>query len=99
MLEQTLKNFDPLSQFKIVNNSLCIGDLELGEIFKLGYTTPLYIYSKDIIKAKIDTLRNLFSPNFKIYYSIKSNPFKDVISYLYQYTDGFDVSSINELNL
>ena len=49
MLEQKLKNFDPLSQFKIVNNSLCIGDLELGEIFKLGYTTPLYIYSKDII--------------------------------------------------
>ena len=99
MLEQTLKNFDPLSQYKIVNNALCIGDLELGEIFELGHTTPLYIYSKDIIKAKIDTLRKLFSPDFKIYYSIKSNPFKDVISYLYQYTDGFDVSSINELNL
>jgi len=94
-----LKNFDPLSQFKIINNSLCIGGLKLGEIFKLGYTTPLYIYSKDIIKAKFDSLRNLLSPNFKIYYSIKSNPFKDVISYLYQYTDGFDVSSINELNL
>ena len=99
MLEKTLNNFDPLNQFKIVNNSLSVGNLELSEIFKLGVTTPLYIYSKDIIKDKINILRHLFSTKFKIYYSIKSNPFKDIISYLYQFTDGFDVSSIKELNL
>ena len=94
-----MKNFDPLILFKIKNNSLSIGDLELSDIFNMGYTTPLYIYSKDIIKNKISILRNQFSPNFKIYYSIKSNPFKDVISYLLKHIDGFEVSSINELNL
>ncbi len=94
-----MKNYDPLEQFRRNNNSLCIGDFTLGDINKLGYSTPMYIYSKGVIKNKIKLLRDLLTPEFKIYYSIKANPFKDLITYLRQYLDGFDVSSLQELDL
>ncbi len=94
-----MEKFDPLAHFTITDNALSFGDFDLNDIFQLGYTTPLYIYSKNIIKNKIYMLRNLLSPEFKIYYSIKANPFQDIVNYLHQYVDGFDVSSIRELDL
>ena len=94
-----MENFDPFGYFDQNDNSLSFGKMELTDIFHLGYTTPLYIYSKKVIEKKISILRNLLSPKFKIYYSIKANPFKDLVSYIYQCIDGFEVSSIHELNL
>ena len=94
-----MENFNPLDHFDISDNFLSIGKFKITEIDQLGYTTPIYVYSKDVIRNKIKTLRDLLSTDFKIYYSIKANPFKDLISYTQQYVDGFDVSSIHELNL
>ena len=94
-----MDNFNPLDHFDISENSLSIGNFNITEIKKLGYSTPIYIYSKEVIRKKIKILRDLLSADFKIYYSIKANPFKDLISYTQQYVDGFDVSSIHELNL
>ncbi len=94
-----MEHFDPLGYFDQNNNSLLFGNMGLNDIFHLGYTTPLYIYSKNVIEKKINVLRNLLSPEFKIYYSIKANPFRDLVSYIHQNIDGFDVSSIHELIL
>lgn len=94
-----MENFNPLDHFGQSDNSLLIGDFKITDIAELGYQTPLYIYSKEVIKNKLDSLRNLFSPEFKIYYSIKANPFNDLILYIRQYVDGYDVSSLYELDL
>ena len=94
-----MKNFDPLSHFEVNDNSLSFEDFVFSKIFQQGYTTPLYIYSKNTIKNKLHLLRSLLSPDIKIYFSIKANPFQDIVFYLHQYVDGFDVSSIHELGL
>ena len=95
-----MKNYNPLSNYHINNNSLSFADIEVSKIeTQLGEETPLYIYSKDVIKHKINKLRDLITPKIKIYYSIKANPFKDIINYLHKFVDGYDVSSIHEMNL
>ena len=94
-----MDNFNPLDHFDISDNSLSIGKFKISCISETGYSTPIYIYSKEVIKNKINILRDLLSPDFKIYYSIKANPFKDLILFIHQYIDGFDVSSIAELSI
>lgn len=94
-----LDNFNPLSNFNIKNNIISFGDLDLNEVFDQGHTSPIYIYSRNTINIKLQILRNLFCSSFKIFYSIKSNPFKDIVSFLSQRVDGFDVSSLKELQL
>ncbi len=44
-------------------------------------------------------LRGLLTDTFKIYYSIKANPYRDIVTYLHPYADGFEVSSLYELSL
>lgn len=97
--DKQLEKFDPLHNFEVIDNRLSLGNFKLTELFQQGYTTPLYVYSRKVIEDKIRTLRSLLADTFRIYYSIKANPCRDIVSYLHPYIDGFDVSSVHELNL
>ncbi len=98
-----MKKPDPLSQFKIKDNSLCIGNLSvakiLDEYLEAQPDNPAYIYSKDIIRNKVEELRSTLPTELDIFYSVKANPFKDIINFLRPLIDGYDVSSLKELNL
>lgn len=94
-----MAKFDPLRHHQIKGNALAFGDYQLDDLLQCGYSTPLYVYCKRVVDAKIATLRDLLAPEFKIYYSIKANPFADIVAYLYACVDGFEVSSVYELQL
>ncbi len=94
-----MDNFNPLDHFGQSDNSLLIGNFKITDINVRGYSTPIYIYSKAVIKSKFSLLRSLLAPEYSIYYSIKANPNKELISYIAQFADGFDVSSIYELDI
>ena len=91
--------FDPLGNFQTIDNCLSFDNFRLIDLFQHGHTSPLYAYSKTVIKDKVKTLRNLLTDTFKIYYSIKANPCRDIVSYLSPYVDGFEISSLHEFNL
>ena len=92
-----------LSQFEIKDNSLCIADKTISQILneQLGTNsdTPAYIYAKDIILSKVNELRTTLPDKIDIFYSIKANPLQEIINYLKPLIDGYDVSSLKELNL
>lgn len=59
--------------------------------------TPVYIYSKDRLQKQIRNLKIAFPFCNCFYYSVKSNPNPDIISYLKTHEINFDVASINEI--
>jgi diaminopimelate decarboxylase len=62
------------------------------------YGFPLYVYYENIIKNKIEILKNTFE-KFEILYSYKANPNKEIINFLRANNIGADVASINEVKL
>ncbi len=71
-----------------------IADNRLIELAK-KYETPLYVYDKNIIKKQYKKLNNL---NAKLFYSIKANPFDDILSLFNKLDSYFEVVSLGELN-
>ncbi len=85
-----MKKFDP----ETIENYLATDDLQFSR-----YKTPYYVYSRRIIKKKIEILGKHLDDAFKIYYSIKANPFTDLLAYLCPLVDGLEVSSPREMKL
>ncbi len=59
-----------------------------------------YIYDLNKISSKIDLLQKNMPQNFKLFYSIKSNPHKEIINHIhnYSYVKGGEVASVGDLN-
>jgi len=58
------------------------------------YNTPLYVYDKNIIKNQYKKLKKI---NSKIFYSVKANPFDDILQLLNDLDAYFEVVSLGEL--
>jgi diaminopimelate decarboxylase len=58
------------------------------------YNTPLYLYDKNIIKKQFDIIKK---SNAKIFYSIKANPFDDILKFFDGLGTFFEAVSIGEL--
>lgn len=87
-----------ISNFNVVNNNLMINGISLLDITKkIG--TPCYIYSEKIIEERLKLLRSAFPKDIKLNYSVKANPFIDILSFLENKINGFDVASEEELLL
>lgn len=89
--------YNTLNNFEIHSNSLCISGQTIEQIVNSGLSTPLYIYSKEVIEKNIKLLRNTLPESVKIHYSIKANPFQDLVNYTKDYVDGLEVSSLAEM--
>ena len=61
------------------------------------HETPFLMINLNIIKKKYSELTNFF-PFAKVYYAVKSNPAKEVISLLRDLGSNFDVASRYELD-
>lgn len=58
------------------------------------YNTPLYVYDKNVIKNQYKKLKKIDS---KIFYSVKANPFDDILQLLNGLNTHFEVVSLGEL--
>ncbi|WP_371373773.1 hypothetical protein [Sporomusa aerivorans] len=57
---------------------------------------PLYLYEEDVISKQAAILKEAL-PGFDIYYSIKTNPYKDICRFMSQQGFGADAASANEV--
>lgn len=94
-----LNSYNPLNQFEIRDNCLCIAKQTIIELTENGISAPAYIYSKDIIFKKLQLLRETLPTAVKIHYSIKANPYSDLVTYVKDYVDGLEVSSLAEMKI
>ena len=58
------------------------------------YNTPLYVYDKNVIQNQYKKLKKI---NSKIFYSVKANPFDDILQLLNDLDAYFEVVSLGEL--
>ncbi|MFJ9055882.1 alanine racemase [Streptomyces sp. NPDC102409] len=59
--------------------------------------TPVYVYSREALRAAVARVRAASAPGAGLYYSLKANPHPGVVQALASLVDGFDVCSLAEL--
>ncbi len=59
--------------------------------------TPLFVYGRGLIEAKIQRLRAAMPQRIKLHYAVKANPYAPLLRYLIDKIDGFDLASAGEL--
>lgn len=59
--------------------------------------TPLFIYDRALIAAKIAGLRATLPREVRLHYAIKANPMPELVGWMRGQVDGFDVASGGEL--
>jgi len=69
-------------------------ELELADRF--GF--PLYVYDETVIERQWQILRENL-PDFEIFYSLKANPYREIVKYLGRQGLGADTASANEVLL
>ncbi len=61
--------------------------------------TPLFVYSGDLIRRRVATLRDAMPSNLRIHYAVKANPYRPVLELMADLADGFDIASGGELEM
>jgi len=82
--------------FKVFNNQLLIGGHSVEE-YAAEHGTPLYIYDKSVVQNKVTLFRDNMPEIVKLFYAVKANPYQPLLKLMTSLVDGFDVSSMGEL--
>jgi diaminopimelate decarboxylase len=60
-------------------------------------STPLFVYERAAIAARLQALRTALPARVRVHYAIKANPMPALLGWLAGQVDGFDVASAGEL--
>jgi ornithine decarboxylase len=84
----------------MTNRGDFVSDRDWGRFleFSRDLETPCVIFNLDTIKLNFQRLRGLF-PYSQIYYAIKANPEREIISLLAELGSNFDIASRPELDM
>ena len=85
--------------YHAIEGELAIGGRKASELVLKAGDTPLFVYSSDMLTARIEQLRLAMPERLAIHYAVKANPFLAVIQHLAGLVDGFDIASGGELAL
>ena len=88
-----------ITQFPISNDELIIGGKTVTQHLQQGLNTPCYLYDATVIANTIRTLREYLPEDIKLHYALKANPHAQLVQFMAQYVDGFDIASQGELQL
>jgi diaminopimelate decarboxylase len=85
--------------FAAINGELAIGGKRASALVKEAGGTPLFVYSRALLEARIDALRAAMPERLKIHYAMKANPFPPLLAFMADLVDGLDIASGGELAL
>ncbi len=85
--------------FETLDGELAIGGKRASEWAQQAGKTPLFVYSKDRLDARVAELRAALPPRIGINYAVKANPYAPVIAHMEALVDGFDIASSGELTM
>jgi len=87
----------PMDQFTLRNNSLVIGGVEIPQLAEQIGQTPFYAYDRQLIKHRVQSLRNTLPTDIHLHYAIKANPMPALVQLMATLVDGFDLASAGEM--
>lgn len=83
--------------FTAIDGELAIGGCKASELVAESGRTPLFVYSRERIAARVAELRQALPPEVALNYAVKANPFAPVLGAMASLVDGFDIASGGEL--
>ena len=83
--------------FQAIAGELAIGGRTASDHAEQG--TPLFVYSRAMITARMAALRAVLPHRVRVHYAIKANSFAPLLAMMSELADGLDVASGGELAL
>jgi diaminopimelate decarboxylase len=95
-----MKPLGPIPQgYAARDGQLVIGGRTARELIVEGGGTPLFVYSRDHLEARMAQLRAAMPDRLAIHYAVKANSWGPVLKHMGGLADGFDIASGGELEM
>ncbi|MFN4019279.1 MAG: pyridoxal-dependent decarboxylase, exosortase A system-associated [Erythrobacter sp.] len=85
--------------YQALGSELAIGGKRASALVAEAGRTPLFVYSRAHLDARVAQLRAALPKRVGINYAVKANPHLGVIGHMAAQVDGFDIASSGELAL
>ncbi len=85
--------------YAAIDGELAIGGRRVSELVAEAGRTPLFVYSRSHLDARVAELRAALPKRIGLNYAVKANPHLAVIGHMAPLVDGFDIASSGELGL
>lgn len=85
--------------FMAQDGELLIGGHKVGDLVAEAGRTPLFVYSRERIAARVAQLRSALPADVALNYAVKANPFGPLLREMAGLVDGFDIASGGELEM
>jgi diaminopimelate decarboxylase len=85
--------------YAAIGGELAIGGKRASELAAEAGRTPLFVYSRAHLDARVAELRAALPARVGLNYAVKANPHLAVIGHMAPLVDGFDIASSGELGL
>lgn len=85
--------------FSNVNHELAVQGIAASDLVERAGDTPCFVYSSDMLRARVASLRAAMPQRLAIHYAMKANPFAPVLELMASLVDGIDIASAGELTL
>jgi len=93
-----MKPLGPIpAEFIARDGELVIGGRTASELVAAAGSTPLFVYSVELVRNRIAALRQAMPQRLALHYAIKANPFSPLLTAMDGLVDGFDIASGGEL--
>ncbi len=76
---------------------LAVAGRKVTELVAEAGTTPLFVYSRELLTARVAALREAMPDRLSIHYAVKANPYGPLLKHMLGLVDGFDIASGGEL--
>lgn len=83
--------------FAALDGELALGGRPVSDLVAEAGSTPLFIYSTDMLRARVAYLRAAMPAQLRLHYAMKANPYAPLLTLMSGLVDGFDVASGGEL--
>ncbi|MCP5396416.1 MAG: pyridoxal-dependent decarboxylase, exosortase A system-associated [Sphingomonadaceae bacterium] len=85
--------------FTAIDGELAIGGRKASDLVAQAGRTPLFVYSRARLDARVAELRAAMPQRLALHYAVKANPYGPVLSHMAGLVDGFDIASGGELEM
>ncbi|GGC10573.1 pyridoxal-dependent decarboxylase, exosortase A system-associated [Novosphingobium endophyticum] len=95
-----MKALGPIpSAYGAIDGVLAVGGKPVTDWVEQAGSTPLFLYSADLVRARVAALRAAMPERLALHYAVKANPFAPLLSLMSGLVDGFDIASGGELQI
>lgn len=85
--------------YHAVDGVLAVAGKPVTHWVETAGTTPLFLYSADLVRERVAALRAAMPQRLDLHYAVKANPFPPLLSLMAGLVDGFDIASGGELEI